>query len=172
LAEQMAPVRSAQRGRGERESEEILDPTGSVRQAVWDARISRLREIDPDNPNLTYFANPNSPPSPEALDHLDAAIEAASIKRVRDKVIPNGVPIGRRGGGRDIRELPGGLDAARDLFDYLRVGGEITNKPDLEGTLVKLPRSAGFITFRPKSDSGSPAIDINVPGARIKFHFP
>jgi hypothetical protein len=78
LPEQMAPVRSAQRGRGERESEEILDPTGSVRQAVWDARISRLREIDPDNPNRTYFANPNSPPSPEALDHLDAAIDQKS----------------------------------------------------------------------------------------------
>jgi hypothetical protein len=81
-----------------------------------------LRRIDPDNPHLSYFANPNSPPRKSVLDRLDAAIEAASITRVADKVMPHGWPIGRRGGGLDVRELPGGIEAARDLFDYLRVG--------------------------------------------------
>jgi hypothetical protein len=62
---------------------------------MWSARIARLREIDPANPNLTYFSNPNSPPSQEALDRLGSAIEAASIRRVTDKVMPYGRPIGR-----------------------------------------------------------------------------
>jgi hypothetical protein len=157
----------------ERAPEELLDPVGPVRQAVWEARIALLRRIDPDNPNLTYFANPRLPPSQAALARLDAAIEAAAIKRVIDKVMPGGKPIGKRGRGDDVRELPGGLEAARSLFNYLRIGGQIMEKPDLDGTLVKLPGRAGYITFRPKSKSGPPAIDVNVPGIIFdKIHFP
>jgi hypothetical protein len=143
-----------------------------VRQAVWAARIALLRRIDPDNPDLTYFANPNSPPRQDTLDRLDAAIEAASIKRVADKVMPYGRPIGRPGSGPDIRELTGGNTAARELFDYLRVGGtEHCSEPDL--TVIQLPGKAGFLTFRDRSGSGDSAIDINVPGVTVKrIHFP
>jgi hypothetical protein len=42
------PTQVGQRGRGEREPEDILDPMGLVRQTMWDARISLLRRIDPD----------------------------------------------------------------------------------------------------------------------------
>src|SRR5205823_14888951 len=84
--EHSRPTQVGQRGRGEREPEDTLDPMGPMRQTMWDARISLLRRIDPDNPNLTYFSNPSSAPSQEALDRLDATIEAASIKRVTDKV--------------------------------------------------------------------------------------
>ena len=147
------------------------EPDAEVRQAIWDARIALLRRIDPGNPHLTYLANPNSAPSQGALDRLDAAIEAASIKRVADKVMPNGRPIGRRGGGLDVRELPGGTKAARDLFDYLRVGGiEHRSTPNM--TIIKLPGDAGFLTFRQRSRSGDTAIDVNVPGVRLKLHFP
>ncbi len=114
------PIQVAQAEEEERAPEEILDPMGSVRQAVWEARIALLRRIDPDNANLTYFANPNSPPSPAALHRLDAAIEAAAIKRVTDKVMPGGAPIGNPGRGPDVRETGGGLEAAEQLFDYLR----------------------------------------------------
>jgi hypothetical protein len=41
------------------------------------------------------------------------------MKRVTDKVMPGGISIGRAGGGEDVRELPGGLKAAKDLFEYL-----------------------------------------------------
>jgi hypothetical protein len=156
----------------ERAPEELLDPVGPVRQAVWEARIALLRRIDPDNANLTYFANPKSPPSQAALARLDAAIEAAAVRRVTDKVMPGGRPIGRPGDGRQVRELPGGPQAAADLFEYLRVGGQQAEKPDLEGLLVRLPGRAGYITFRATSRSGSPAIDINVPGISFRrIHF-
>jgi len=89
------PTQTAADERGERRPAVNSDPMAEVRQAVWDARIALLRRIDPDNPHLTYFANPSSPPRQEALDRLDAAIEAASIKRVAGKVMPNGRPIGR-----------------------------------------------------------------------------
>jgi hypothetical protein len=165
------PTQTAAGGRGGRKPEVNSDPMAEVRQAVWDARIALLRRIDPDNPHLTYFANPNSPPRQEALDHLDAAIEAASIKRVADKVMPQGRPIGSRGGGLDVRELPGGADAARGLFDYLRAGGtEHRSTPNM--TIIKLPGDAGFLTFRQRSRSGDTAIDVNVPGVRLKLHFP
>jgi hypothetical protein len=35
-----------------------------------------LREIDPGNRQLTYFANPDTAPSQAALDRLNAAVEA------------------------------------------------------------------------------------------------
>ena len=37
--------------------------------------------------------------------------------------MPYGIPIGKAGRGLDVRELPGGLEAAADLFSYMRVGG-------------------------------------------------
>lgn len=130
-----------------------------------------MRRIDPGNPNLTYFANPGAT-NQAALDRLHSVIEAASIKRVTDRVMPGGVPVGRRGSGPDIRELPGGAKAAEELFNYLRVGGTV-HISDSKLTVVKLPGSAGFITFRHASRSGNPAIDINVPGLTFdKIHFP
>lgn len=162
----------AQGEEDERAPEEMLDPLAPVRQAQWDAAIATLREIDPSNPNLTYFADPNSAPGQAALDRLNAAVEAAAIKRVTDKVMPGGVPVGEPGRGPDVRELPGGLAAARDLFNHLRTGGRQVERPDLEGSLAKLPGSAGYITFRATSTSGPPAVDVNVPGARLKLHFP
>jgi hypothetical protein len=165
------PIQVAHAEEEERAPEELLDPVGPVRQAVWDARIALLRRIDPANPSLTYFANPGTPPGPAALGRLNAAIEAAAIKRVADKVMPNGVPIGRRGRGEDIRELPGGIRAAEDLFDFLRVAGtDYRSEPNLK--IVKLLGQDAFITYRPVSTSGSPAIDVNIPGYPfIRFIF-
>jgi hypothetical protein len=98
-----------------------------------------------------------------ALDRLGSAVETAAIKRVTDKVMPGGVPIGTRGNGQRVRELSGGVAAARALFDDLSVGGKLgVDSPDL--LISKLPGNAEYITFRPASTSGLPALDINVPG--------
>lgn len=166
------PTQMAQGEEDERAPEEMLDPLAPVRQAQWDARTAVLRQIDPGNPNLTYFSDPNSAPSQAALDRLNAALEAAAIKRVTDTIMPGGVLIGKPGRAPYVQILPGGLDAAIDMFDYLRVGGEVVDKPGLEGTLVKLPGDVGFITFRAISTSGPPAVDVNVrsmPFTRLHF---
>lgn len=106
-----------------------------------------MREIDPTNPNLTYFANPEAAPSQEALDRLDAAVEADAIKRVTDKLMPGGLPIGKAGSGPRVRELSGGPEAARDLFEDLSVGGKlIIDSADLKVT--QLPGRAGYLISR------------------------
>ena len=148
----------------------MLDPLAPVRQAQWDAAIATLREIDPNSPNLVYLTNPSSAPSQEALDRLNSAVEAAAVKRVTDKVMPNVVPIGKRGRGLDVQLLPGGRAAAEELFDYLRVGGSDW-RSTRNRTVIRLPGNAGFITYRPNSQSGGPAVDVNVPGAKLKLHF-
>jgi hypothetical protein len=157
--------------REERRPEEELDPLAEVRQARWESGIATLRRIDPGNPNLTYFANPDAAPSKAALERLDAAIEAAAIKRVTDKVMPGGMPIGLPGASPRVRVLPGGIRDAQNLFDYLRVGGTVETR-GLRVTVVRLPGRAGHVTFRPTSTSGSPAVDVNVPGIPFRrIHF-
>ncbi|MBV8739029.1 MAG: hypothetical protein JO007_17580 [Alphaproteobacteria bacterium] len=165
-------MHTAQREENERAPEEMLDSMAPVRQAQWDAAIATLRQIDPTNPHLTYVANPRSAPSQEALDRLNEAVEAAAIKRVTDKMMPGGTPIGRKGDSPQVRELPGGLQAASDLFAYLRVGGHVRLQNE-KIIVVQLPENAGYVTFRPVSDSGPPAVDVNVPGIPFtKIHFP
>lgn len=165
------PSEVAQNEEDERALEEMRDPTAELRQALWDARIATLRRIDPKNLQLTYLANPGSPPSQAALDRLVAALEAAATKRVTDKLMPGGVPIGRAGNSKYIRELPGGPEAAKRLFDYLRVGG-IVYGSDAKRTTIELPGKAGFITYRGDLRSHNPAVDVNVPGVPFKrVHF-
>jgi hypothetical protein len=166
------PTQVAQDEENQRAPEEMFDPTAPLRQALWDARIATLREIDPSNLNLRHFANPGSATSQAALDRLDAALEAATIKRIMDKVMPGGAPIGQKGNDPSVQILPGGIRAAKDLFDYLRVGGRVQLENN-KITVIELPGNAGYVTFRPVSDSKSPAVDIDVRGVTFdKIHFP
>jgi hypothetical protein len=153
--------------------EEEADPLAAVRRQVWHSGLATLREIDPANPQLFVLTAPGWTPRQEDLDALDAALRTAAIRRVLNRILPNGVPIGTAGRRSNVRELPGGLTAARALFDYLRVGGQIIEKPDLRGTLIRLPGNVGYVTFRPVSTSGPPAVDINIPDVVvIRIHFP
>ncbi len=161
----------AQNEEDERELDEPADRLAPVRQALWDAAIARLREIDPHNRKLSHLSNPDTAPSQAALDRLYAALEAAAIRRVAEGVTPGGIPIGEAGSSPDIRVVRGDLAAARKLFDYLRVGGS-EHLSNSNRTVVKLPGNAGFLTFRQVSRSRGPAIDINVPGVFVKrIHF-
>lgn len=113
-----APQQVAQGEEDERAPEATLDPNAPLRQAQWEAAIAALREIDPAS-----MTAPGWVPDQADLVALDLAINRAETRRILDKIMPGGVPVGSPGTGRDIRELPGGLPAAQDVFAYLRVGG-------------------------------------------------
>src|SRR4029077_7326214 len=78
----------------EDDREETEDSSGDslapVRQAMWNAQLRTLRQLDPSNPNLTYFANPNSPPTRAQLDRLNEVVRQAATRRVLDRVMPYG----------------------------------------------------------------------------------
>ena len=95
----------------------------------------------------------------------------SDANRLKGILEPGGEPIGEPGSREGIRELPGGQAAAEKLFDELKSGGTPMSKPGYPGKAVELP-DGGFVGYRPDSKSGSPAIDINVPGVGIdKIHF-
>lgn len=165
------PLAIAQNEEDERAAEELGDPMTEVRQALWSSAIARLREIDPHNPHLSYFSNPGTAPSQEALDRLNTALGDAVIKRVTNFVVRGGRLIGRQGGNIDVRMLKGGLRAARRAFGYLGTGGS-PYKSNYPGEMVRLPGGAGFVGFR-TNEEGLPTLDINVPGAlrALRLHF-
>jgi hypothetical protein len=81
--------------------------------------------------------------------------------------MPRGKPIGTRGSKASIREVPGGHKAADDLFDELTVGGTPVTVPTYPGKMVDLP-GGGRVGLRPRSKSGGPTIDVDIPGISIK----
>jgi hypothetical protein len=85
----------------------------------------------------------------------------------KDLLTPQGKPIGTRGSKASIREVPGGRKAADDLFDALTVGGKAVAAPAYPGKMVDLP-GRGRVGLRPKSKSGEPTIDVDIPGIPIK----
>jgi len=88
-----------------------------------------------------------------------------------DLLTPGDIPIGTAGSRPEIRELPGGINAAQDLFDDLTDGGVETTPPGYPGVLKSLP-GGGAVGLRPASKSGPPTIDVNIPNLdidKIKF---
>jgi phage-related protein (TIGR01555 family) len=172
------PVGSAAAQEGEPDeenrglAEELLDPTAEVRVEQYARAMNVLRAIDPKSPELVTLTAPDYIPSNGDIERVQAASEAASIKRVRDFVMPGGVPIGQPGNKFEIRAIRGGgLQKAREAFDYLSAGG--TTGPFAKAEITRLPCNAGFITLRPETSSpDSPAVDINVPDVPYtKLHF-
>jgi hypothetical protein len=166
-----APTQVAQGEEDERAPEEMLDPTGPLRQAQWDAAIATLRQIDPGNPQLSSITAPGWVPRNQDIAEINAEISRAVTRRVTDFVMPGGHPIGATGGGQDIRVVEGGATAARKAFDYLSVGGTEVTPSTYAGTLIQLPGNAGYVGLR-ASDSG-PAVDRNVSSVPYRtLHYP
>jgi hypothetical protein len=100
---------------------------------------------------------------------------------VEDILMPGGLPIGIKARGprasARLRELPGGLQAAEDLFKELTRGGRNVTPASYDGSLIELPGGRGMIGLRPGSRSGPPTIDVNaidslgnpIPIDKIKF---
>jgi hypothetical protein len=100
---------------------------------------------------------------------------------VEDILMPGGNPIGVKASGprarARLREVPGGLRAAEQLFNELSQGGTDVTPPAYRGTLIELPDGRRVIGFRPSSRGGPPTIDVNavdsngnaIPIEKIKF---
>lgn len=100
----------------------------------------------------------------DAVGEGALAEDAGAItQRLADTLAPDGVPIGEAGSSPEIRELPGGADAAEQMFQDLTEGGTLDTPlsyPD-SGTGYRMP-DGSFIGYRPISDSGLPTIDVKV----------
>jgi hypothetical protein len=89
-------------------------------------------------------------------------------------LMPGGEPIGTAGSRPDIREVPGGVDEAEELFGQLTEGGtQVTG--NYPGTLVALPDggTVGIRTKMTNSPGTAANIDVNIPGipiGKIKFN--
>jgi RHS repeat-associated protein len=91
-----------------------------------------------------------------------------------DILMPGGSPIGEAGSTPEIREVPGGVKEAEDMFDELSKGGTVVpgNYP---GTRVALPGggTVGIRTKMTNSPGTAANIDVNIPGVpidKIKFN--
>jgi hypothetical protein len=93
--------------------------------------------------------------------------QPVSPDAISELLLPDGRPIGDRGSLDVIRQLPGGQDVARSLFDRLSEGGTDVTPPGYRGKLVQIP-GRGHIGFRPTSRSGPPTIDVNIAGIAIR----
>lgn len=85
----------------------------------------------------------------------------------QDLLMPAGHPIGRPGPGRRVQEVAGGQKEAEALFNDLTQGGTPNTPPGYPGQGCDLP-GGGWVGLRPKSKSGKPTMDINVPGIPIR----
>lgn len=84
-----------------------------------------------------------------------------------DLLLPGGKPIGNPGPGRQVREISGGAKEADELFSQLTQGGTAKTPSGYPGKGFELA-GGGWVGVRPKSKSGPPTIDVNVPGMPIR----
>lgn len=95
-----------------------------------------------------------------------------SFQRIEALLKPEGRLLGQPGSSRRIRMLPGGLEAATELFEKLAEPGGKKLVADYPGTLVEIPE-VGRVGLRPVSVSGPPTIDVRVSGIGIdEIKFP
>lgn len=111
---------------------------------------------------------PSRTPSPPAV--------SPRSQELVDIVAPAGRATGTqlRGATQDIRTLPGGQPAAEEMFRRLtagRIASDITPR-GYPGQMYRL-EDGTIVGYRPQPRSGSPAIDINIPGFPdvTKLHF-
>ena len=94
-----------------------------------------------------------------------------------DLVAPGGQPIGTKNPGSsnpNIRNLPGGDQAAQNLFNDLAQFGTGESNPNLPWPNYFLP-DGGFVGYRNagNTSSNAPSVDVNIPNVFVgKFHFP
>ncbi len=82
--------------------------------------------------------------------------------------------IGQQGAGQGVREVPGGLSRAQDIYAGLSRGAQpFRTLPD--GRQLLQRTDGTIIGLRPTSRSGPPSIDVRPPGGSDQYfqlHFP
>ncbi len=112
-------------------------------------------------------------PTDQNIADLNAEIVKVATQRATDFVMPDGNFIGTPGNGPDVRNLPGGAQAAQDAFDYLSVGGTpYSGSYSQSGQMVVLPGGVGWVGRR-TNRNGIPTLDIRVTSTfgSIRFHY-
>jgi hypothetical protein len=165
--------------------------TPEQRQGLIDGLGRSLPDLSrgwPSLPNLQF----NTPDAPPPADDAPApagdqpnrpqaqagtgepaaptASQAPPLPSHKDLLYPGNKPIGRPGENAGIRELDGGGQGARDLFDQWTAGrgGKDITPPGHPGQIIELPEGGGYLSFRPSSKSGPPTVDVNIPGIGIR----
>ena len=95
-----------------------------------------------------------------------------SFQLIEALLKPEGRLLGQPGSSRRIRILPGGIEAATELYEKLAEAGKEARAANYPGTLVEIP-DVGRVGLRPVSVSGPPTIDVRVSGIGIdEIKFP
>lgn len=86
----------------------------------------------------------------------------------RDILMPGERAVGKPGENSGVRELPGGNKEAEDFVLGLGKGGQDITPDGHTGIVIQLPGGGGFVGYRPRSKSGPPTVDVNIPGIGIR----
>ncbi|WP_353649607.1 hypothetical protein ABLG96_01200 [Nakamurella sp. A5-74] len=146
-------------------------------KAADDAADATRTHPKPDEPSGTDTRNLSengAPRPPEAQPPMTAEAARAWNENLTDQLAPGGTPIGAQGSRPEIRELPGGVPAAQDMFSRLAARGRVVENSS-ERTRVELP-GGGWIQYRTKMTKSGDVpvtIDVKIPGftlvGRLKF---
>lgn len=107
----------------------------------------------------------------DKLDKVRQKPEMSAAKEPKDILNPNGNPIGKPGKRPEIREVDGGTEAARKLYEELTKNGVTEQRGNYPGESKRLP-NGDWIGYRKSSKSGPATIDLDVrdiPYTKIKF---
>ena len=168
-----APTQVAQAGGRARARGDARSPGSGAAGAVGRA-IATLREIDPGNPQLTVRRpRRDGCRARQTLDRLDAA-DQSRCDPTGDGQGDAGWRADRGTRKRPRRSATAGRSRMRPkICSISSASAEHSNLPGRMRRRLKLAwETLAIVTFRPISGSRDPAIDVNVPGARLKIHFP
>lgn len=148
---------------------DLIDAAGNAMQR----EVTQFTATQNLNNFIRTYTNQATDEATEAIGRkLIAQIPDATLRTTFETIAPNGKLIGEAGGNFFTRNLDGGINGTKAMFNKLIVGG--TKFFEDAGRITYKFSDGHFVTFRPLSDSGPPAIEVNgiLGFPPIKYHFP
>jgi len=135
---------------------EVLDPLAPVRTAAFRSAMDTLRQLEPDNPNLTQLSVPGAAPTQRALDALNAEVAAAQTRALGSETFVANP--GGRLGSPSTRALDSQVaDILSDLgFKIVGGGGQLPQE------FIPPTSSAGSGTFVDVTARGPRGLTVRV----------